>query len=142
MKHRLLVFGGRTDCGREFVERNLMELAAKLERPIGLLIQGGAAGVDDFARSWAMSNGIPTCTFEANWKFHGKPAGPIRNATMLEFGQPTLAVAFPGGRGTANMWSRVEGAAIPRIRIDKSGHGPIFADNADLMLSRANAQVQ
>lgn len=41
--------------------------------------------------------------YPADWKRHGKSAGPIRNQLMLYETQPHIVVAFPGGRGTADM---------------------------------------
>jgi hypothetical protein len=38
----------------------------------------------------------------ADGKKHGRAAGPIRNQKMPEE-KPELVVAFPGGRGTADM---------------------------------------
>jgi hypothetical protein len=39
----------------------------------------------------------------AEWESLGRKAGPIRNQRMLTEGKPALVVAFPGGKGTANM---------------------------------------
>jgi hypothetical protein len=50
--------------------------------------------------------------FPAQWDRYGEAAGPIRNAWMLEFGKPDLVVAFPGGRGTADMISKARKAGI------------------------------
>lgn len=55
------------------------------------------------ARGWAAERTLPYMTFPANWDRFGKAAGPIRNKWMLEYGQPDLVVAFPGGKGTAHM---------------------------------------
>jgi hypothetical protein len=43
----------------------------------------------------------------------GKAAGPIRNQRMIDEGKPDLVIAFPGGRGTADMVSRAKKAGIP-----------------------------
>jgi hypothetical protein len=43
---------------------------------------------------------------------HGRAAGPIRNQAILDEGKPDLVVAFPGGRGTTDMVSRVQNARI------------------------------
>jgi hypothetical protein len=72
---------------------------------IELIIQGGALGGDDLGKAFAMNRGIPCAEFKANWQWHGKAAGPIRNASMLKYGQPDAIIAFPGGRGTQNMVS-------------------------------------
>lgn len=45
---------------------------------------------------------------------HGKPAGPIRDMVMLVDHGPTLVLAFPGGRGTANL---VKKGREDRVRV-------------------------
>jgi len=98
---RILVTGGRDYSNSE-------RLFAALDKVhkikgISLIIQGGARGADSLAKEWAFSRGVPVCQFDANWDFHGKKAGYIRNKDMLELGLPDAAVAFSGGRGTASM---------------------------------------
>ena len=56
-----------------------------------------------------------------------KSAGHIRNQVMLDKGKPDVVVAFPGGRGTADMVRRAEGAGIEVRRIKWP-----LVDNADL----------
>jgi UDP-N-acetylmuramoylalanine-D-glutamate ligase len=82
------------------------------QRGISLLIEGGAPGADFMARKFAEWQAIPVRTFEADWKRHGRAAGPIRNKQMLEEGKPDLVVAFPGGRGTANMVEQARAAGV------------------------------
>ncbi len=108
---RVLVCGGRDYADEAAVFAVLDLLHA--ERPISVLIHGAARGADTLAASWARRRGIQGQAFPANWRKHGKAAGPVRNAQMLEEGQPVLVVAFPGGRGTADMvaqawWAGVE----------------------------------
>lgn len=98
---RLLVCGGRDFNNVSRVRHVLHAVHAK--RPITLLIEGGAPGADRRAREWAIANGIPFKTFDADWKAYGKAAGPIRNGKMIHEGKPDGVVAFPGGRGTADM---------------------------------------
>lgn len=71
--------------------------------PIKLVIHGGAQGADTMAGEWAQSRGIACMAFAANWATEGRAAGPIRNKRMLDEVSPNVVVAFPGGRGTANM---------------------------------------
>jgi hypothetical protein len=71
-------------------------------RGITLLIAGGARGADRLAEEWAKAQAIP-CDLSASWDGLGRKAGPIRNQRMLDEGRLDLVVAFPGGRGTADM---------------------------------------
>lgn len=94
---RVLVCGGRNYKDWDAIERWLSPM------PISFLIEGGASGADYMARQWAVKHGVPFETFEAEWEKHGRAAGPIRNRKMLEEGKPDVVLAFPGGKGTADM---------------------------------------
>lgn len=98
---RVLVCGGRTFSCRACVFETLDALHQ--EKPITLVIEGGATGADQFARDWANTRGVQLMEMQADWDKYGKNAGPIRNKLMIDFGEPDLVVAFPGGRGTDNM---------------------------------------
>ena len=108
---RLLVTGGR-DYSDFQALRIVLDQIHK-EHPVTLLIHGGARGADTLAGRWAESNGVPTAVYRAQWKEHGKAAGPIRNQKMLTDAKPTAYLAFPGGRGTADMVYRCQKAGIP-----------------------------
>lgn len=106
---RVLVCGGRDYRNVSAVRHSLDVLHAK--RGITLIIEGGATGADQLAREWAQRRGIPGLTFEADWSI-GKRAGPQRNQRMVDEGKPDGVVAFPGGRGTADMIRRAEAAGL------------------------------
>lgn len=112
---RLLVFGGRDYANAARLQHVLYAVHAK--RPITLIIEGGAKGADRLAREWAIANNIPCVTEEANWAMDGAAAGPIRNAAMLHKHNPEGAVAFPGGRGTADMAAKCEAAGVKLMRV-------------------------
>lgn len=107
---RILVCGGRDYQNVSAVRHALTALHAK--RGITLIIEGGALGPDRLAREWAIASGIPHQTFDADWKAHGKAAGPLRNGRMIAEGKPDGVVAFPGGRGTADMIGKAQAAGV------------------------------
>lgn len=113
---RVLVCGGR-DFTDVFL---LADKLAKLhgERPISTIIHGGARGADSLAETWAAYNDIDVEMYPADWKKHGRSAGPLRNAQMLLEGKPDLVVAFPGGRGTADMVSRAKAAGVKVVEVN------------------------
>ena len=61
--------------------------------------------------------GLPCAVYRADWEGLGRKAGPIRNQQMLDEGKPDLVVAFPGGRGTANMMRIAREAGIEVIEV-------------------------
>lgn len=86
------------------------------------IIAGGADGADSLAASWAAVENVNYKEYKADWYQYGKAAGPIRNKRMLEEGKPDLVIAFPGGKGTANMVALAKGAGIEVIQIDERAH--------------------
>lgn len=90
-----------------------------VDHGISAIIHGAcSSGADDFAGNWARRRLIEETRFPADWKSHGKPAGPIRNQQMIDEGKPDLVVAFPGGRGTADMVAKANRAGVEVIEID------------------------
>jgi hypothetical protein len=103
---KALVCGGRDFKDRPFVINVLTNLNPDI------VIQGGAEGADLIAKEWAMANFKPVWTFPADWDEHGKAAGPIRNQQMIDWGKPDFVIAFPGGKGTADMVRRANTAGL------------------------------
>lgn len=121
---RVLVTGGRrygwihTLTGKIRNEAEISELMSVLDGTGATeLCEGGASGADEWSRFWANLRGVPGPTFKADWKLHGPAAGGIRNRLMLKEFDPELGVAFPGGRGTADMVAVLEAAGVPVLRV-------------------------
>ena len=106
---RVLVCGGRDYNNQERVFAVLDEINPTF------IIEGGARGADTLAWLWARRRLDPDQRqqFQARWDQHGKAAGAIRNRQMLEEGKPDLVVAFPGGKGTADMIRQAKRAGVP-----------------------------
>lgn len=86
------------------------------DEPLGVVVTGGAPGIDTSADHWASDQGIVRVIFPANWQGDGRSAGPRRNRRMAAYlcahDRPRV-LAFPGGVGTRNMISTAEAMAIP-----------------------------
>lgn len=106
---RLLVCGGRTYDNHHKFNEEMAELGLE---PSDIIISGGAKGADTMAIEYAKEWDHPYTVYLADWKTHGKAAGPIRNQHMLETSQPDLVLAFPGGKGTADMVRRARQAGV------------------------------
>lgn len=98
----VIVTGGRYYSDVSKLEGTLSAL--KPDR----IVHGGCSGADRLAHYYAREWRIPIDTHVADWKKHGKAAGPIRNRRMIEmtielYGIDNVwLVAFPGGKGTEN----------------------------------------
>ena len=106
----ILVCGGRTYNNKDKVNEVLSSIHK--EKPITVLIHGAAKGADTLAGYWARENGIKEKQYPALWNTHGKAAGIMRNQKMLDDNKVDLVIAFPGGKGTADMVERAKKANI------------------------------
>lgn len=111
---RVIVCGGRNYSDQARVDNVLNTIDG-----IRHLFHGNARGADTLAGSWGnRQDGVSVHAVPAEWKKYGRKAGPIRNQKML--GQsPDLVVAFPGGKGTANMVQQAKAAGIEVIEISE-----------------------
>ncbi len=111
MPEIILVCGGR-DYENQAMVFGVLDMIAE-EFVIDRVIQGDCpTGADKMARMWAISRNHHFDSYPADWKSHGRAAGPLRNQQMLDVGKPTRVVAFPGGRGTADMVRRARRAGV------------------------------
>jgi predicted polyphosphate/ATP-dependent NAD kinase len=110
---RVIVCGGRDYRDHQTVDAVLSSL------PITQLATGCAQGADRLARQWANRKRIPYRVFRAEWKELGRKAGPIRNQQMLDTFRADALIAFPGGKGTADMVRRARKADLPVLEVLK-----------------------
>ena len=88
-------------------------------------------GPDDFADNWCENNGtvngirVRTHYFRADWKKHGKAAGPIRNGEMVRAAtaEGTMDVRFRAyrlnnSRGTTDCINKLEAAGAIGVIYD------------------------
>jgi len=111
---RVLICGGR-----EFDDWKMFhqELSRLIGHTVPVVIAGGAKGADFLARVYAKYYGFEYEEYPAQWNEFGFRAGSIRNQQMLDEGKPDLVIAFPGGKGTADMVSRAEKAGFKTIKV-------------------------
>jgi hypothetical protein len=89
-------------------------------RPI-VIVHGAATGADNLAADFVKSHrgshtlfgNISERAYPADWKTHGRAAGPIRNRLMLTSESPHVIIAFKGGNGTADMIQQGKKAGVP-----------------------------
>ncbi len=98
----VLVCGGRDYYDRDSLFGMLDRLHA--EEPIGLIVNGGAAGADGLSSAWAMKRGVALVEIgiEFGKSLEKAALAPIRKELVLAT-RPGLLVAFPGDEGTASI---------------------------------------
>lgn len=78
---------------------------------------------------WACTHGVAVRHFPADWKTHGKAAGPIRNREMAEAGADALLALWDGeSKGTSSMIQEAVRAGIKHFYITwprKEGDEPV-----------------
>ncbi len=106
----LLVAGSREGISRARLDAALREWIAEHGRP-DEIIHGACRGVDLHAAAAADAIGIPCRAFPADWRAHGKGAGPRRNAQMAKEASHALIV-HTGSRGSRDMARRARRAGV------------------------------
>lgn len=112
---KAIICGGRDFLDFEYAMRELDSVHR--ERKLTLVIQGEARGADYLARLWAESRGVDVVGHKAKWKEFGSRAGPVRNKHMLEFENPDIVIAMPGGSGTSHMKKIARDAGVEVVEI-------------------------
>jgi len=106
-----LICGGRDFADTEIFDSAMSELVALQGMP-ARVVEGGAKGADSMARGWAQRHALDIVTEKAQWNVYRRSAGVIRNQAMLDKYKPDFVVAFPGGKGTADMVERGRKAGV------------------------------
>lgn len=99
---RVIIAGSRQiDTDQELVWL-VADAVVKSGFKITEVVSGAARGIDLAGECWAkaMTPPIPIKQFPADWAKHGKPAGYIRNAQMVDYADALIAIT-KGSKGTA-----------------------------------------
>lgn len=117
-KHRIIIAGPRDFADYEKVKSTLRLFIRDMDSTEIEIVSGGCSigtttytrndgtkvfGADGLGERFAFENKLPVKIFEADWRKHGKSAGPIRNSEMAEYS--THCLVFGGGysRGSQDM---------------------------------------
>lgn len=111
---RVIVAGSRTITDASLVERVIAESGFDVTE----VVSGGAQGADALGEQWATRRGIPVRRFPADWRTHGKAAGPARNAEMVAYADALVAVRENASPGTTNVIALAMGKRLPVYVID------------------------
>ena len=106
---RILVTGGREFDDKELLFGILDRL--RQERQVTLVIHGAAKGADSLADEWCKVRCVGTLPCQADVGRYRRGAWREQSEQMLAQ-NPDLVVAFPGGKGTANMIELAQKAGV------------------------------
>ncbi len=110
---KVLFTGGRD----KFAAWHILDQLRR-DHDITIVVHGAARrGVDYDVGEWGKARGLDVRPYPAPFSAYGPIAGPMRNAQMLREERPDLVVAFPGGKGTADMVERAEQTGIEVVHV-------------------------
>lgn len=121
----VFVCGGR-DFVDEFTLAGALKTACKGLSKVIIVHGACPSGADQLADDWGLSKRHTVKRFHADWSTHGKAAGPIRNAEMVDYLKTVQLVAaivcWDGkSKGTADMVRRLDEAKIKYRLISYKG---------------------
>src|SRR5579863_5529619 len=105
---RTIIAGSRTIVDMLEVETAIKNSGFQITE----VISGGAQGVDSLGAFWANTNKIPCSFFMADWKTHGKAAGPIRNSFMAAEAEALILVWDGKSRGSNDMLNKANAKGL------------------------------
>lgn len=94
----IVIAGSRTFSDYSLLCRTLDEQLWPETR----ILSGTAAGADQLGERYASEHGMEVLRFPADWKKHGRAAGPIRNEQMLANADGAIFFWDGRSRGTAH----------------------------------------
>lgn len=94
------------------------------------IVSGAARGVDSLGEEWGRANKIDVVTFPADWKKHGKAAGPMRNCQMADYADALVAVWDGKSPGTRHMIQEAGRLGLDVFVWFSSGPQEIYANVA------------
>lgn len=116
---RILVTGSRDWQDARVIGQWLDYYYHQVLEPAHLVVVHGGCptGADKMADSWARTQGLSIEAHPAQWGVHGRAAGPIRNAHMVQLGADVcLAFIRNGSVGASHTAALAEGAGITTRR--------------------------
>ena len=102
--YKVIIAGGRDFDDYDLLKEKgdyLLSLKSKTHKIV--IVSGHARGADTMGERYAQERGFACELHPADWKKHGKAAGPIRNAEMAEVSNALIAFWDGESRGTKSM---------------------------------------
>lgn len=102
-KYRVIIEGCRDFDDYELLKEKCDYFLQDEKKEDVVIISGHTSGADALGERYAQERGFQLETFPADWKAHGRAAGPIRNARMASAANALIAFWDGKSRGTKNM---------------------------------------
>lgn len=102
-KYRVIIAGCRDFNDYELLKEKCDYFLQDEKKEDVVIISGHSSGADALGERYAQERGFQLETFPADWKAHGRAAGPIRNARMASAANALIAFWDGKSRGTKNM---------------------------------------
>lgn len=102
-KYRVIIAGCRDFNDYELLIEKCDYFLQDEKKEDVVIISGHASGADALGERYAQERGFQLETFPADWKAHGRAAGPIRNARMASAANALIAFWDGKSRVTKNM---------------------------------------
>ena len=110
---RVIIAGGRDITP---AQRTITDAARRLEMKHGdgitHIVTGCATGVDRAGEKWARQHMCHVVRFPADWKQHGRAAGPLRNREMAQNADALILIWDGKSRGSASMKREAEARGL------------------------------
>lgn len=102
-KYKVIISGYRDFTDYEVLKEKC-DFYLQNKRPEDIvIISGHASGAESLGERYAQECGFGLETFPANWKTHGRAAGPIRNAQIATVADTLIALWDGKSHGIKNM---------------------------------------
>ena len=102
-KYKVIIAGCRDFADYELLKEKC-DFYLQNQKPENVVIVSGhASGADALGERYAQERGLQLETYPADWKAHGRAAGPIRNAKMASVAHTLIAFWNGKSRGTKNI---------------------------------------
>ena len=102
-KYRVIIAGCRDFAAYELLKERCDYYLQNQKPEDIVIVSGHASGADALGERYAQDRGFQLETYPADWKAHGRAAGPIRNAQMAAVADALIAFWDGKSRGTKNM---------------------------------------
>lgn len=102
-KYRVIIAGCRDFADYDLLKEKCDFYLQNKEKEGIVIVSGHASGADALGERYAQERGFQLETYPADWKAHGRAAGPIRNENMARVANALIAFWDGKSRGTKNM---------------------------------------